>query len=451
MTILEHGMIDSGERIVAAVSGGPDSVCLLRILFELRDELKISLVVAHLDHGLRPREDEKETQFVSNLASRLNLDLAYEKASNVTKAPGTSVEEKARGVRYEFFEKVLAEHNAQKVALGHNMNDQAETVLMHLLRGSGPTGLSGIPPVRGNRFVRPLIQVTRDEIHAYLKQQDIPFMVDSSNLEKRYLRNKMRLELIPALLGYQPRLVQHLGELASLCREENQFMEEEARKGFERVTLDSSKNAIDLSIASLQDLPFPLQYRIIRQAIKQIRGNLRRIDIRHIKAIMDLANNVKPQVKTNLPEKLIVAKTYERLRFSLGSEVETVDYAYYIEQMGKFRLHEINQTILLDEQSTKSFLGYSPSPQEAFIDLDKIEWPLLARNFRAGDKFMPLGLDGFKKVKDVFIDSKIPSHQRKKVPVLKSRDDIVWVCGIQIDQRYRVTQDTKRILRCRVE
>ena len=444
-------MINRGERIVTAVSGGPDSVCLLQILFKLRDELKIGLIVAHLDHGLRPQEDEKETQFVSNLASKLNLALAYEKATNVTKAPGTSIEEKARGIRYQFFEKILAEHNAQKVALGHNMNDQAETVLMRLLRGSGPTGLSGIPPVREDRFIRPLIQVARDEIHAYLKQRDIPFMVDSSNLEKRHLRNKIRLELIPALLAYQPRLIQHMGELASICRKENQYMEEEARKGLEKVTLDSSKNAIDLSIASLQDLPFPLQYRIIRQAIKQIKGDLRKMDIRHIKAIMDLTNNVNPQVKTNLPEKVIATKIYERLRFSLGTEVETGDYAYYIEQMGRLHVHEINQTILLEEQPTKSFLGYSPSPQEAFIDLDRIEWPLLIRNFRAGDKFMPLGLNGFKKVKDVFIDDKIPSDQRKRVPVLKSRDNIVWVCGIQIDQRYRVTQKTKRILRCSVE
>jgi tRNA(Ile)-lysidine synthase len=444
-------MIESGERIITAVSGGPDSVCLLKILFELRDELKISLTAAHLNHALRPPEDEKETQFVSNLANRLDLAFAYEKASKVTKSPGTSVEEEARRIRYQFFERVLAEQKAQKIALGHNMNDQAETVLMHILRGSGPTGLSGIPPVREVRFIRPLIRVTRDEIYAYLKQRDMPFMVDSSNLEKRYLRNKIRLELIPLLLDYQPRLIHHLAKLASLCREENQFIEDEARKGFERVTLDSSKNAVDLSIANLQNLPFPLQYRIIRQAIKQIRGNLRRIDIGHIKAIMDLADNVKPQVKTNLPEKLTVTKIYERLRFSLGTVMETDDYSYYIQHLGRFHLHEINQTILLEQQPRKAFPGHSPSPHEAFVDLDRIEWPLLVRNFRPGDKFMPLGLSGFKKVKDVFIDNKIPSDQRKKVPILKSRDDIVWVCGIQIDQRYRVAEETKTILRCRVE
>ncbi len=177
-------MVNSGDKIVVAVSGGPDSVCLLKILFQLQRWLNISLIVAHLNHGLRPKEDERETEFVANLSRSLNLTLAYDKADNLTKAHGSSIEEKARKIRYQFLEKVLDEYHAQKVALGHNMNDQAETVLMHLLRGTGPTGLSGIPPIRQKRFIRPLIDITRDEIHTYLKQKDISFMMDSSNLKK---------------------------------------------------------------------------------------------------------------------------------------------------------------------------------------------------------------------------------------------------------------------------
>ena len=168
LTILEHRMISSGDTIVVAVSGGSDSVCLLKILFRLRKWLNVSLIVAHLDHGLRPQEDEKETEFVANLARTLNLTLAYDKADNLTKAHGSSIEEKAREIRYQFLEKVLDEYHAQKVALGHNMNDQAETVLMHLLRGAGPTGLSGMPPIREERFIRPLINISRDEIKRYI-------------------------------------------------------------------------------------------------------------------------------------------------------------------------------------------------------------------------------------------------------------------------------------------
>ncbi len=451
LTILEHRMINSGDTIVVAVSGGPDSVCLLKILFRLRKRLNVSLIVAHLNHGLRPKEDERETEFVANLARTLNLTLAYDKADNLTKAHGSSIEEKAREIRYQFLEKVLDEYHAQKVALGHNMNDQAETVLMHLLRGAGPTGLSGMPPIREERFIRPLINISRDEIHTYLKQKDISFMMDSSNLEKRYLRNKIRLELIPLLLNYQPQLIEHLGELAFLCRQEDQFMEEEANKGLQMVTLDSLDHSLDLSLTTLKNLSTALQYRVIRQAIKRVKGNLRRIDIGHIKAIIDLANNMRPQIKMNLPENLMVKKTYERLRFSLGTETETGDFSYYIKNSGRFKIPEINQTISLEEISKKDFLLSSPSPHEAFLDLDRLQWPLRGRNFRAGDKFMPLGLNGFKKVKDIFIDNKIPSEQRKKILILENCDDIVWVCGIRIDDRYRVKEKTKRILRCKIE
>jgi len=450
-TILENRMINRGDRIVIAVSGGPDSVCLLKILFQLRAWLNVNLIVAHLDHGLRPEEDEKETEFVSDLAGRLNLTVVYDRANNATKAHGISIEEKARAIRYQFLEKVLDEHHAQKVALGHNMNDQAETVLMRLLRGAGLTGLSGIPPIREERFIRPLIDITRDEIHAYLKQKDIPFMMDSSNLEKRYLRNKIRLELIPLLLDYQPRLIKHLSELAFLCRQENQFMEEEANKGLQMVIVDSSDHSLDLSLTTFKDLSRPLRFRIIRQAIERVKGNLRRINIGHIKAINDLAGNTRPQIKMNLPEDLIVKRVYERLRFSLGTEIDTTDFSYYMENIGRLTIPEINRTISLAEISKKDFLVSSPSTHEAFLDLDRLQWPLRVRNFKVGDKFMPLGLNGFKKLKDIFIDNKIPSEKRKKTVILENSNEIVWVCGARIDDRYKVTQKTKRVLRCQIE
>jgi len=449
-TILDHKMVQDGDVVVVAVSGGADSVCLLRILYELRDTLDMSLIVAHLNHGLRPLEDEKETEFVAGLAGEFNLPSAHEKAHNLRKVSGTSLEEKARIIRYNFFEKILSEHDAQKVALGHNMNDQAETVLMNLLRGSGLRGLSGIPPIRENRYIRPLIQVTRDEIHAYLKEKNMSFIVDSSNLEKKYLRNKIRLDLIPFLLSYQPRLIEHLGELASLCREKNQSIEEEARNCLKKATLHVSQGVMDLSIAVLKDLPMSTRFDVIREAIKQIRGTLRRINGEHVKAVNDLINNPKPQVRTNLPEKLVVKKTYERLRFAADAEVEIEDFSYRIEHMGSIHIPEINQVLFLEEATKRDFSEASPSPRVAFVDLDRIKWPLSVRNFRVGDKFMPFGLKGSKKVKDVFIDKKICRQERKRMPILTCGNDIIWVCGIRIDDRYRVTGNTRRILRCEV-
>ena len=449
--ILGYQMINRGDSIIVAVSGGEDSVCLLKILYELRKCLNISLTVAHFDHGLRPKEDEKETAFVANLAKRLNLALICDKATNIAKAHGSSIEEKAREMRYQFFQKAIDDHHAQKFALGHNMNDQAETVLMHLLRGTGLTGLSGIPPIRQNYFIRPLIDITRDEIHTYLKQNDESFIIDSSNLETRYLRNKIRLELLPMLVQYQPKLVEHLGELAFLCRQETQFIDEEAKKALKKITFNSSRHSLDLSITTFNNLSCSLQYRIIRQAIKKIKGNLRKIDRWHIKTIINLVNSDKPQAKVNLPENIIVKKIYNRLRFSLGDMIEINNFSYYINNMGRFQIQEINKTISFTEISKNDFMLSSPSPQEAFLDLDRLKWPLRARNFRTGDKFIPLGINGFKKVKDIFIDNKVPSEERIKIPILVSSDDIVWVCGIRIDDRYKIKQETKRILRCKVE
>jgi tRNA(Ile)-lysidine synthase len=227
-------------------------------------------------------------------------------------------------------------------------------------------------------------------------------------------------------------------------------MEEEAKKGLQMVTLDSSGHSLELSLDTFKDLSTPLRYRIIRQAIKQVKGDLRRIDIGHIKAIIDLADSVRPQIRMNLPEDLMVKRIYDRLRFSLGTEIETEDFSYHISDSGVFKIPEINQTLSLEEIPKEDFSS-SPSPNEAFLDLDRLKWPLRVRNFRAGDKFIPFGLNGFKKVKDVFIDNKIPSEERKRIPVLEDCNEIVWLSGIRIDNRYRIRQRTKRILRCKIE
>ena len=450
-TISKYQMITEGDSIIVAVSGGADSVCLLKILYALKEYLNIRLLVAHLNHGLRPKADGKETKFVATLAKRLNLAFISDKCNTITKAQGTSIEEKAREMRYQFFQKALDENHAQKLALGHTMNDQAETVLMHFLRGTGLTGLAGIPPIRQNCFIRPLIEITRNQIHSYLKQNNESFIMDSSNLETRYLRNKIRLELLPLLLDYQPKLIEHLGELALSCRQEAQVLDNEATKLLNMITVDSSHHYLDVSLTNFSTLTCSLQYRIIRQAIKKIKGDLRKIDRGHIKAVVDCANNNKPQMKLNLPENIIVKRIYNRLRFSFGGRIETHNYSYVINTLGKYQIREINKTISFTEISNDDFKVSSPTPQEVFLDLDMLKWPLKARNFRMGDKFIPLGMNGFKKVKDIFIDKKIPSEERKKIPILVSHDDIVWVHGIRIDDRYKIKQSTKRILRCKVE
>ncbi|MDP6180938.1 MAG: tRNA lysidine(34) synthetase TilS, partial [Desulfatiglandales bacterium] len=229
-TLSRYGMIDPGDLVIVAVSGGPDSVCLLDILHELKAELAVRLVVAHYNHGLRGGEDESETRFVRHLASAMNFPFETENASFFIEGKTASLEERARNARYEFLERLKGKLHAQKIAMGHHLNDQAETVLMRLLRGSGPSGLAGIPPKRDDTIIRPLIELKREEIDSYVKRRELSYRVDRSNFDTRYLRNKIRLELLPLLLEYQPQFVEHLGQLAVILREDDKYLETEAEK-----------------------------------------------------------------------------------------------------------------------------------------------------------------------------------------------------------------------------
>ena len=225
-TISRYEMFQPGDLVVVAVSGGPDSVCLLHILHTLRKELGINLLVAHYDHGLRPGEDASETRFVTSLAESMAVPFETERAKSLLHRRTPSLEEAARNARYRFLEKVRREHDAQKIALAHQLNDQAETVLMRMLRGSGPSGLGGIPPCRDQVIVRPLIEVSRKEVEAYIKARKVSYVVDSSNLQASFLRNRIRLELVPLLEQYQPRLAERLAETAEILRMEDEYLEQ---------------------------------------------------------------------------------------------------------------------------------------------------------------------------------------------------------------------------------
>lgn len=445
-TISKCAMIDPGDLLIVAVSGGADSVCLLDILHELKDEFRIKLMVAHYDHGLRQSEDESETQFVDRLAASMVLPFETEKGSLLKAGSTASIEEKAREARYRFLERLRARFNAQKIATGHSLNDQAETVLMRFLRGSGPTGLAGIPPIRDDVIIRPLIEVKREEIESYLKARELTYVTDSSNFETRYLRNKIRLELLPLLLEYQPRLVEHLGQLSTILRDENDYLEKEAHDWVKKEAELKSKGEISIPVSSFIKLPPPVRNRVTRRLLMKIRKNLRRIDQHHIKSVYKLALNRNPQSMINLPDGLKVKKTYDRLAFAVGEKPKPRDFSYSLEGPGKFFLERISRSISLVEMKGGVDLKRGDSTRTAYLDADKLLYPLIVRNFRPGDRFVPLGMEGHKKIKDFFIDLKIPSGTRSLIPILMSQGTPVWVCGYRIDERFKVTPETRKVL-----
>jgi len=444
-TISRHGMLEAGDRVIVGVSGGADSVCLLDILWHLRDEFEIELIVAHFDHGLRPHEDEGETRFVRKLASSMNLPFETARWLNRAKGRSTS-EEKAREARYLYLEEVARKNKAQKIAVAHTLDDQAETVLMRLLRGSGATGLSGIPPCRDGRIVRPLLETARNEILAYLERRGLSYMTDSSNLEANYLRNRIRLQVMPLLRRLQPRLIERLGETAQLLREEDQFMDSLAREWVEREGMREAEREVSLPVSTFNSLSPALKRRVTRLITGEVKGNLLRIGRTHVQAVCRLASSQAPQGAVHLPGEMRVKKRYDRLIFTTAREEAPPSFHITIPGPGIFTLPEIPLTFDLVEMDREEAPAFPSSRDTALLDASRIRYPLVVRNPRPGDRFVPLGMKGHRKIKDFFIDLKVPSTVRSRTPLLCCGDIPVWVCGYRIDDRFKITPHTRRIL-----
>jgi len=446
-TISRHQMISEGDSVIVAVSGGPDSVCLLHLLNGLKDDLNIRVLVAHFDHGLRPAEDEHETAFVRGLAESLKLPFQTAKGHLLAKRTPGSREEVARNARYGFLERVRKKHKAQKIALGHNLNDQAETILMRLLRGSGPSGLTGIPPCRDGSIIRPLIEIERSEIEKYLKAKKLVSVTDSSNLRTDYLRNKIRLELMPLLEEQQPQLAHLLGQTAEILRDEDDYLDRIAEAWLKKEVTRNPDNTFQLSIASFMSLPVALRRRVTRNVIGKVKTDLRRISWDHIEAVQRLAHAEKPQAALTFPGRLSVKRTYDHLIFSASMRRNPRPFHYRLDGPGAYDLKEIGRSLSVVEIANRKGLRLRGSAWTAFLDAEKLCFPLILRTFKPGDRFIPFGMTGHKKLKDFFVDLKVPLEQRRSTPVLCCEDTLVWVCGFRIDDRFKVTAETRKVMK----
>lgn len=443
-TISRYNMIRKRDRIIVAISGGADSICLLDILAALANELDITLITAHFEHGLRPLEDPFETALVCEYAQSLNLPFETEKASGLD-LTASSLEEKARKLRYDFFERVRKRYNADRIAMGHNLNDQAETVLMRLLRGSGIAGLSGIPPVRDNIIIRPLIETRREDILRYLEERELSYAVDSSNSDTRFTRNRIRQALIPEMTSYQPELIEMLARLSDHLREENSLVETWADEWIKDNLKKNENDEYLVDIRSVKLLHHALIKRIIRGIVKRYNNSMYGIESDHVQEIFDLLYNPKPNIIMNLPGNLITRKEYNSLIFSYRSSCPD-SFCYELKSSGETSIKEIGRTIVLEETVNSPDI-IKADADVAMLDKEMLSYPLTVRNFRPGDRFMPLGMKGHRKLKDFFIDLKIPADVRKQIPVILKDDRIIWVGGYRIDDRFKVTTETKEILK----
>jgi tRNA(Ile)-lysidine synthase len=460
-TVTTYGMLKPGDSVLVGVSGGPDSVALFHSLLTFVPRFSLRLGVAHLNHCLRQNDSDKDAEFVASLAGRFDIPFYIHKANvrNYQLENKLSLEEAARRVRYTFLNTEAEKNRFNKIALGHHFDDNAELVLMNLFRGSGPLGISGIPPVREGKIIRPLIQSNRSEIIDFLDQNGIKYISDVSNRDTKFLRNRIRHDLIPLLKTfYNPKISQSLNRLASITSAEEEWIEDLIHPLFEKAAINIQDGQIALSVSILNQIHVAAQRRIIRKAISKIKGNVRRIGLNHIDSAINLVESGPVYGNVDLPDRIRIRRKGDVLLFSKekntlrnadapSRRAEISAFEYRIEKPESLFIKEIGAHIKFTEMRMENLFDLCGSGQHTgFFDRDELSFPLILRNFRQGDRFTPLGMTGTQKIKKIFIDKKVPRKKRLRCPILLCREKIIWVAGYRIDESVKVKPTTKNVL-----
>ncbi len=444
-TIEQHGLLSRGDTVIIALSGGADSMALFEILTRLRETYDLTLIPAHLNHGFRGAEAEGDRAFCEAEAARRGLSLVSEFVDiPALLEGGGSVQERARQVRYDFLYRTAKRFHAGRIALGHHADDQAETLLMRLLRGAGTRGLAGIPLFREPGILRPLLQVTRREIIDFLRAAGISWREDGSNKKTIYLRNRIRRELLPLLKKeYNPNLVKDLCRTAEIFREEEEFLAAEAAQHFHPLPLEGG---IALSCDRLSSLPVALLRRVIRQALCSIDDTLQGGNFGQVEAVIRLMKSEGSSSRIDLPGGMQVRKVYDRLEFLRTIPVDGTPGVHEIPVPGTGRVPALGIEVKSEILGADG-MGIVTSPAAALLDYDKCMPPLRVRTRRPGDRFRPSGFGKTKKVKRFLIDEKIPFPRRDRLPLfVNGRDEILWIGGVRTDARFVVGEGTTRVL-----
>ena len=460
ITIRRHNLLSTGDRTLVAVSGGPDSVALLHLLCELRDELGLHLEVAHLQHGIRGAEAKADARFVGELAEKLQLPFHLKEVDlpRMKRDAGKgNLEALARAERYGFFAEVVKMRELDKVATAHTQDDQAETMLMWFLRGAGSKGLGGMArrqklklaggeSTRELTVIRPMLEISKAEVLRYLSEKQLAYRVDKSNQDPTFLRNWIRTELLP-MIGRRidPHVPERLGRLAELLRDEDDYLDELAHQRF---TAMLQKN--ELARPAFLAQSKALQRRILRLWIEGTRGHLRGLEFVHIDDMLHLIEGGPPQGRLSIPGGWELVREYESLRLEKRIRSRRgVCYNYPLKVGVILRVPEANLEFH-SEIVTAPPQALPGNLMEAVFDLGYLNEPLWVRNFRHGDRFQPLGMTGHKKIKDLFIEKRMPLSIRTRWPLLLAGDEIVWIPGYGRSAAGAVSHRTAAMLHFKV-
>ncbi len=431
-SITKHNLLSKNDTVIIGVSGGSDSIFLLHALSKL-DGYKLKIVAAHVNHCLRGEESDRDAEFVKKLCKDkgIEFELLVENASVIKKELGKGIEESARIIRYRFFEILTEKYNAQKIATAHTADDQVETVFMRLIRGAGIKGLSGIP-IRRDNIIRPLLDVSKDEIIDYLTANKIKWTEDSSNAELDYFRNKVRHKLMPVLKELNPNITENVLRTSIQFTEKDSFVSEHTNKIFKKIFKKNKAGIYTASLKKFAKVHRFIQFSLLREAIFRVNENLLNIDFDHIETALELLSSKKVSGEVNLPNDLIIAKSYDDFIITTKSKINP-NYTYKIDDYGEYVFENVSFSIK-KSKAKKLDLGENV----ALLNPKKVKFPVEIRSFRAGDKFTPFGMKGEKKLKDFFIDEKVPRYLRKLYPLFVINGEIAWIGGLRMSEKFRV-------------
>lgn len=436
--ISANSLINEKDRILVGLSGGPDSIFLLYILHNYFNN---QLIITHINHKLRGVDSDLDEKFVRTISQKLKIPLYViredvKKLSNENKK---SIEEVGREVRFSFFDKTLKVENFNKIALGHNLDDNVETILINFIKGSGTKGLIGIPEKRDN-IIHPIINIKKEEILKFLEENKIEYRVDKTNFEIDFLRNKVRNYLLPIIeKEFNKNFKEKILSLSNILKVEDRFLDNLV-ENIKNDLIEFEDDFIKIDNKKFQKLDLSLKRRLIRKAIDYFNRDLREYPLEHIDKVISLENK-KTGKEIELPFNLIAVKDKNKIIIEKKG-VEIPNFYIEIPDIGLYELAGMKIELTLVEKISKVKDIFT-----SFFDYDKIEFPIKFRKPKFGEKFKPLGLKEEKKIQDFFVDNGIPKSVRWNLPILlDKKDDILWIVGVRISDDYKVTNLTKRVI-----
>lgn len=442
--IKENKLILHDQHIIIGVSGGADSICLFHILKSLQKDYNLKLTVAHINHGMR-QEAKDDAKFVEELCREWGIPYKEHRCNIVQLAKEQKMSEEVvgRNERYRFFETIRARYKADKIAVAHTMNDQAETMLMRLIRGSGVTGLGAIMAKR-DFIIRPLLMMSREEVETYCYANGLAFKEDLTNKMDIYTRNKLRLQVLPILKKeFNPKVIEAVSQAATQLQETENYLEIQTEEAY-KLSVNQYEKGYSINIKALISFHKVIQSRIVRMAIENHKGNLKDISYTNVNDVLSLVDKQSGK-SINLGEKSLAIREHGDIK--IIKEEKTLGYNHNLD-LGTNKIVECHKKVELISLDSGDIIQRYENTYTKNIDYDKINGSLQIRTRQAGDRIQLKG--GSKKLKDFFIDEKVPKTCRDDIILIADQTNVIWVVGYRLSEAYYITDQTKHVLQIRM-